>query len=503
MMRLQRGSGLGAARSAVLLVALLEPGRARAGAEASVCADAVAGIGTALPPGSLVVAAPFTSDAPAPRGEDLAVHLAAVVAGRVGKGARSHGRTVPLATARTLARRAGALIYLRPVLSSGDLHLSVDVYPAVANAWERIRTPTPAPVSHATASASVDASVRVFLAPLVLEQARIERVRHEEGDVLAVACGDADADGRSEVLLVSRTGIALGRPRGGAFVVEKTAAWNDLAPRVPVATRELLATAVVTPGLVAVGSTDRGGVAMTSGLEGHRPLLGVPVWGGDRVVCLTPQPAAGAFDGAPVDCALSADPKPVMVVPSPRFDAFGAAVIADSTGSSTGVVAVREPSGRLRIRRGDGVLVPDGTFGAQLAVADLDQDGVPELAVTADSASGTSPALPWRGRNEDGTSPAPPGRGRNEDDLIVIMSLDPGASEPRVRLRVPAPAGVRALAMCPPQQDAAPALAAVVGGELWLVRPSPSLRSRPGDPGDAPSRPAPPPGARPAAPGAP
>jgi hypothetical protein len=412
-----------------------------AGAVDVVAQDAAQALGQ-TPASSVVVAAPLVSDQPAPRAEDLALRIAALVAGKLGAGARVHGQTTQLATARAIAGRATALVYVQTELSKGDLRTTIDVYPSMANAWDRIRNPLPAPTGHAFASAKIDGEVRTFLAPLVLEQASIHRARHDEGDVLAAACGDADGDGGVELVLVSRARVAMGRVRGGKFVAERTAPWSALAPRAPVPMREPLAGAVVAQGTVNVGSTDRGSLALTPDFVGHRPILGVPAWGGDGVVCLGPEPSAGAFDGAPFDCAVSRDVKPKMAVPAPRFDAFGAASVVDPGGGARPVVAVREPSGKLKLRMGESLGAPDGTYGAQIAVVDLDQDGAPEIATSVDG----------------------------PDDAVNVWSWAGTGNELRGRIHLAAPGGVRALAVCPPEDNGQPSLVAVVGAEVWLVR---------------------------------
>ncbi len=439
------------------------PRDARAAGALETVAQSAAGSLGALdgPPGaSVVVAAPLVADDPAPRGDELALRIAALVAGRIGAGATAQAQTAPLATARAVAGRASALVYVQTEVARGDLRATIDVYPSMANAWDRIRNPLPAPARHAFASTKIDAEVRTFLLPLVLEQASVDCARHQEGDVLAVACGDVDGDGGNELVLVSAARVAIGRVRGGWFTPERTAAWDAIEPLLPVPMREPLAEAVVVPGEVAVGSTGRGGVRLTPELSVLAPLAGLPVWGGDDVVCLLPEPSAGAFDGAPVGCPLRHDPRPQIAVPAPRFDAFGAASVADALGNARTVVAVREPSGRLRLKAGDAVASPAGTVGAQLAVADLDQDGMPDIASSADlsSAEERSPAKQ--------TGPLVP----RPDDAIDIASWTPGDAELRGRLHLPAPGGVRALAVCPPEEHGAPVLVAVVGSEIWLVR---------------------------------
>lgn len=425
----------------VCAAALFAPNAEAAGAVDAVAQEAAQGLGQ-TPSSSVVVAAPLATDQPAPRGEELALRIAALLAGKLGTGAHVHPQTAQLATARAIAGRASALVYVQTELSRGDLRTTVDVYPSMANAWDRIRNPLPSPTGHAFSTAKIDAEVRVFLAPLVLEQASVHRARHDEGDVLALGCGDVDGDGGDELVLVSRSRVAMGRIKGGKFVVERAAPWGSLAPRAPVPMREPLGGAVVVAGKVDVGTTDRSSLSLTADFVGHTPLSGLPAWGGDGVVCLAPEPSAGAFDGAPFDCVDARENRPKLAVPSPRFDAFAASNVVDAAGAARSIVAVREPSGKLRIRAGETQAAPDGTYGAQIAVLDLDQDGVPDVATSVDG----------------------------PDDAVNVWTWAGPGPELRGRLHLAAPGGVRALAACPPEEHGQPVLAAVVGNEVWLVR---------------------------------
>ena len=123
-----------------------------------------------------------------------------------------------------------------------------------------------------------------------------------------------------------------------------------------------------------------------------------------------------------------------------RFDAFASYEGSGRGGADFRATAGRDASGRLIVNVGDRELPPIDGAGAQIALADLDLDGVPELVMSA-------------------------GAG---DDSITIVTLDDSGA--RTRLKLAAPDGVRALAACPPEARDAPALVAVVGAEVWVVR---------------------------------
>ena len=127
------------------------------------------------------------------------------------------------------------------------------------------------------------------------------------------------------------------------------------------------------------------------------------------------------------------------VSPVPSFDAWSALDLSAPDGTITHVVAARDPSGALHLTRGGDQLTVDGV-GAQLALADLDQDGVVEVVMTAPSGPDALVVSTWRGG---------------------------GLVE---RMRIAAPAGVDAVGVCPPELKGAPALVAAVGREIWLVR---------------------------------
>jgi len=415
---------------------------ARAAGSLDALAKEASTLGPIVGPG-VVVAAPLTSDEP--RGaEGLAIHLAALIAAQLGASMTASPRTAELVEARSAAKGASTLVFVRTWIVRGDVRVTAEAYSGAANVWDRIARPPTTPTRQVTATAKIDAQTRAFLTPLTLEGAHVQRFRLDDEQVLAAACADSDDDGRDELLLVSRRRVALGYLREGAFVPERTAAWSDILPRAAIPMREPIGGAVAAAGTLLVGSTDYGGAALSLDLSNPRRLGGIPVWGGHAPYCLMAEPSAGAFDGAPVDCAPSGDPKPALVVPAPRFDGFAATAVIDASGHERLLVTVREPSGRLTLKLGDEAGGLPGPFGAQIAVGDIDQDGFPEVVTTTS--------------------------GGVNDDAIDVLTLVAAGAAPQNRLHLPTPDRVRALAVCPPGEHGAPALAAVVGREVWLVR---------------------------------
>lgn len=422
------------------------PPAPKTGALVHVATEIARGLGQ-VPAGALVVVSPLVSDVQPTKADELAVKIGAQIAGRIGV-AKAHPSPAPLAVARGLSGRAASLVYVQLEIAKGELRATADLYPVVSNGWERLRNPVPGPRAHAFAAAPLDAELRSFLVPLMLEHASLHRAKHEEPDVLAVACGDVDGDGGLELVVVSRARVSLGRLRGGRFVVERSAPWSGIASRAPVPMREPLAGAVVSrAGEILVGTTDRGGVALDAQLVTKRQLTGIPVAGGDGEACAYVNAEQSSFEGVVVACAAPAkgEPAPVLAPPVPRYDAIASLDSVAKDGEVVPFLVVREPSGKLRLRKNEPAaaktndVVAEGV-GAQLALVDLDLDGVPEIATTSE----------------------------NDADVLVVSAITKTGVTPR--LRFPAKDGLRALAACPPEAKGAPALVAVTSSEVWLVR---------------------------------
>ncbi|WP_437315488.1 hypothetical protein [Sorangium sp. So ce385] len=405
---------------------------------------------------ALVAAGPLASDAPAPRGAQLAAALAAHLAGKLGAGVRAHKDAIPLPLARDAARDDAALVHLAVEVAAGRLRVTADVYPVPRTVWARIRDPEPGPIAHAYAEAPLDAEVRSYLAPVPLVAARVDRAKNFEGDVVALACGDLDADGALEILSVSRRRVTTLRLRGGRVVPLASRSWPDVVAVHPSPLREPLAFATLVerardgepePPFADVGLTDRARSVRFDGklnALAELPGLAIPDAGGSA--CTT---AWGPLLTGPLAPCAPADPPPATPALAGRYDALASAQLLSARGEPFTVWAARE-RGAVELRDSAGRRKLVGSAGAQLAIGDLDQDGEPELLASLDVLDPLEDAVvvfSWR-RHHGGPSRAAP---------------------PEI-LRLPAPAGVRALAVCPPDGPGRAPFAVATADEIWVVR---------------------------------
>jgi len=288
------------------------------------------------------------------------------------------------------------------------------------------------------------------MTPVPLLTQRIDRVGIDDRDLIAVACGDT-GDGGLELVTLSRRRIAVGRARGGRFVVRKSSPLRDLSAIAPTPLREpvggiaIVASQTARPAFIDVGITDRArGVRLDADLRVVVPISGVPI--------ATPRgDACAIFQGITLNatvtrCSENDATSDASEMETP-LDAGAAATYVTRDGVARAIFATRDPrTADLKVRS-DGKTATLAHAGAQVAVADLDQDGAPEIISTLD-------VLP-QATNADG-------------DAIVINTWQPDGSLIE-RSRTAVPSGVRAVAACPPEGGGAAAVVIATQGELWIV----------------------------------
>lgn len=392
----------------------------------------------------MVFCGAIRSDAAAPRAAELSMRIASVLAGALGNGARAGRSPVTLESARPAASGAESWVFVEVELAAGELRATADVYPVPRNVWDRARNPVPGPSAHAFSAVRIDAEVRSFLAPVPLVALRAERFKFDDPEVVALGCEDLDTDGSLDVLAVTRRNVTLGRLRAGKVQTVRRTAWSDLSPIAAAPWREALGSlSFAAAGTVDVGVTDRARmVRLSSDLQPIASLDGMPVQSPVGSACAKAHP--GAFFDRVTRC-IASDPDPSLQLPAGPFDAWAAARVVLADGTARDVWAARDPGdARLQLRDGAGRTASVPRVGAQVAIADLNLDGDPEIVSGRD-------VLDDR-----------------DDGLTVRTWTSAGAVVERGGL--PVPAGVLAVAACPPDGPGPRAMVVATRSELWVVR---------------------------------
>lgn len=402
-----------------------------------------------IPEGTVIASAALESSEPAPRGSALTALMLEHVAGRLGPRVRVDPEARSVDDARKRARRAPGIVLLRPRIAQGRLHLRADVYASRRTVWTRARAPQTGPVAHAYVQAPIDAEVRSYLEPIGFEAPRVSKYRDADPDIVAVACGDLDGDGGAELLTMTRSRVLSVKLGDGKVTRLREARWEELAPIAPVPLRQPLGfVTIVEPahaplgaGYVDASLTDRSGsVRLDADLKlvKRMPFKALPVahaTGCTWVVDLLLGEELMACD--------SGDP-PIASEGKLRYrsDAFASTFATTRNGEGRTVFAMRRDGAVAVKQRAEDVVV--GRAGAQLAVADLDQDGDVEILSTMDVLAPRFDALEVRTLLASGTV--------------------------KTRYKLPVPTGVQAVAACPADGRGPRPVVLASQGELWVVR---------------------------------
>jgi hypothetical protein len=361
-----------------------------------------------------------------------------------------------LGAAREAARGESVLVLLTVEITAGKLRVSADAYPVPRSVWARIRNPEPGSIAHAFAEAPLDAEVRAYLAPVPLVSAVVDRAKNFESDVVALACGDVDQDGGPEIIAVSRRRVSMLRLRAGRVQILDSRPWLDLSPVAPTPWREAVGFASIVEradgvAFVDVALTDRAkSIRFAGGLKTLASFPGIAVPDGASSACTR---LPGLVITGPLAPCQFGDPAPLTASVGGQYDAFASARIVSARGVPYTVWAGRDHGG-LEIRDDAGHKSAMESVGAQIAIGDLDQDGEPEILASLDTPNPLDDAIVVRSWAR--SAPIPLGAG-------------PSARLHEV-LRVPAPAGVRAIAVCPPDGPRSTPFVVATADELWVVR---------------------------------
>ncbi|MFO7177107.1 MAG: FG-GAP repeat protein [Pseudomonadota bacterium] len=395
----------------------------------------------ALPPAQgprLVATITLQSGSGAPALDELATRLATLVAGELGPTSRALPGIVPQARARSLAGSDAEVVLLRGTLERDRFSVSADLVAGKFRFWDRFRKTEPGVRAHAFAARPLDTEIRSYLPRVPLVVSKVHETSPLDEPVVALACGDVNADGSPELALVGRRRVRVGRIVRGSFVAEREVPWSELSPLAASPLREPIATVEVgSAGGLTVGITDRAdALELDADLRVRRRFPDRLPWGPGTCARVS----GIGLVGPRVDCTAARLPDPEPEV----LDAVASARLVERDGRVLEVTAARRSrDARLELALGDQRVAIDDPVGAQLALGDLDGDGLAELVSTAPD---LDPAL----------------------DFVLVRSL---SREGRVEeaARIPAPSGVRALAVCPPKGGLSPIVAAT-GAGLWVLQ---------------------------------
>jgi hypothetical protein len=367
--------------------------------------------------------------------------FAQLVAARLGAAAQPSKEPLTLAQAEHAASSARGLIYLTVSLYRDRLDVSADVYLGAGHFWQRVKSPGLKLKGHAFATTALDPELRALFPAIPLVVSRVDKAQTAEHDILALACGDLRGDGSSEIAVVGRRRVQVGRLEHGRFAARVSLNWADSSAVAPSPLREpIAACAVPEPGRLWVGSSDRADTLdLTGTLQVEHKWHAVMPWPGAGCTRRTGLGYEGKARACP---GSSATPEVDFGTPVDAFDSRALTSHSGQLHTLRIARAVGADFARALDSLHPEVIVPN--VGAQVAVGDLDEDGQPEIVSSSASLD------------------------RHADQLLVRTVTDNG--QLRERLRVSVPSGIDALAICPGDGRAMAPLALATGDGIWLIR---------------------------------
>ncbi|HYQ44141.1 MAG TPA: hypothetical protein VER11_19300 [Polyangiaceae bacterium] len=390
---------------------------------------------------ALVVAAAAVGDDRVALPGAVSERLAQLVATRLGASAQASKEPLTLPQAQRVSSSARGLIYLTVSLFRDRLDVSADVFAGAGHFWQRVKSPGLRLKAHTFTTTALDPELRALFPAIPLVVSRVDKAQTAEHDILALACGDLRGDGSSEIATVGRRHVQVGRLEHGRFTARASLNWSENSAIAASPLREpIAASAVPEPGRLWVGLSDRAdALDLSSGLKVEHKWHALMPWPGAGCTRRSGIGYEGKARACPGSGAIAEVDFGNVV------DAFDSRALTNRSGQEH-TLRVARPVGADFARALDSlqpeVIVPN--VGAQVAIGDLDEDGLPEIV-------SSSPSLD-----------------RRADQLLVRTLTDNG--QLRERLRVPVPSGIDALAICPSDGRAMAPLALATGDGIWLIR---------------------------------
>ncbi len=377
--------------------------------------------------GVTCVVASLITDVTATDPEGLRARVARAIAMQWGRRAHVEPKSHTMAQAELVAQKKHVL-FVQPEIRNGELLLRVRTLQPRGNVWDRSVDRSPITSKEALVRVRVDSEIRAFLRPILLEEAKSTTFLQPLGRVSALACGDVRNDGSLELIAVTTSRVSIASLRQGAFHEIESLAWPRELALLPARLREPLAVVEVTEnGALGIGHSDRGFSTWDDG-----------VWKSEKTWRLD---ATGVVNfryqiGRPKSAFITVTPPTGLDVQV--FDAIAGTEFA-SLGLTLRAFALREPSGRLYVMVGNNAPVILDDVGAQVALGDLDLDGVLEVVTTSNGAS----------------------------ERLRVVSLTAGA--PKIRWEQESADPIRSVTVCPPEAASKPSIVAVTDRQVWRV----------------------------------